>query len=305
MDIQTACEILEMDIIKIVDADYVRRQYRKMALQHHPDKNDGSKESNEKFKAINEAYHHLKNVNDRKQTPFPEGQMPSSYADLLGLFIQSIIMKTTTNKTDSFIQIIKDILVSYKDVSVSMFEGFDKSILVEVYEFMSKYKHVLHVSPDILAQLKKIVKDKCKNDQIYILNPTLSDLFEGNVYKLLVNEKTYYVPLWNAETYFEGGDAGDIVVRCIPELPDNISIDENNNVYIHTTVKLTSDLLDQEYIYVPVYGKKNVRINVSDLRIIKKQTMTFRKEGIYQMNENMPYDTRLLSDIIICLQLNL
>lgn len=305
MDIQTACEILEIDIIKIVDADYVRRQYRKMALQHHPDKNDGSKESSEKFKAINEAYHHLKNVNDRKHTPFPEGQMPSSYADLLGLFIQSIIMRTTTNKTDSFIQIIKDILVSYKDVSVSMFEGFDKSILVEVYEFMSKYKHVLHVSPDILAQLKQIVKDKCKNDQIYILNPTLKDLFEGNVYKLLVNEKTYYVPLWNAETYFDGGDAGDIVVRCIPELPDNISIDENNNVYIHTMVKLTSDLLDQEYIYVSVYGKKNVRLNVSDLRIIKKQTITLRKEGIYQMNENVPYDTRLLSDIVVCLQLNL
>jgi hypothetical protein len=303
MDIQTACEILEIDIIKIVDLDYVRRQYRKMALQHHPDKNDGSKESNEKFKAINEAYHHLKNINDRKQTPFPEGQMPSSYADLLGLFIQSIIMRTTTNKTDSFIQIIKDILVSYKDVSVSMFEGFDKSILVEVYEFMSKYKHVLHVSPDILAQLKQIVKDKCKNDQIYILNPTLTDLFEGNVYKLLVNEKTYYVPLWNAETYFEGGDNGDIVVRCIPELPDNINIDENNNVYIHATVKLTSDLLEQEYIYVLVYGTKKMRINVSELRIIKKQTIMFRKEGIYQMNENMPYDTRLLSDIIVCLEL--
>ena len=264
MDIQTACEILEMDIIKIVDLDYVRRQYRKMALQHHPDKNDGSQESNEKFKSINEAYHHLKNVNERKQTPFSDGQMPSSYADLLGLFIHSIIMRTTTNKTDSFIQIIKDILVSYKDVSVSMFEGFDKSILVEVYEFMSKYKHVLHVSPDILEQLKNIVKDKCKNDQIYILNPTLSDLFEGNVYKLLVNEKTYYVPLWNAETFFEGGDAGDIVVRCIPELPDNISIDENNNVYIHTNVKLTSDLLEQEFIYVPVYGKKKMNINVSE-----------------------------------------
>ena len=303
MDIQTACEILEMDIIKIVDLDYVRRQYRKMALQHHPDKNDGSKESNEKFKAINEAYHHLKNVNERKQTPFQEGQMPSSYADLLGLFIHSIIMRTTTNKTDSFIQIIKDILVSYKDVSVSMFEGFDKSILVEVYEFMSKYKHVLHVSPEILTQLKNIVKDKCKNDQIYILNPTLSDLFEGNVYKLLVNEKTYYVPLWNAETYFEGGDAGDIVVRCIPELPENISIDENNNVYIHTNVKLTSDLLEQEYICVPIYSKKKMNLNVSELRIIKKQTIMFRKEGIYQMNENMPYDTRMLSDIIVCLQL--
>ena len=46
-----------------------------------------------------------------------------------------------------------------------------------------------------------------------------------------------------------------------------------------------------------------MNLNVSELRIIKKQTIMFRKEGIYQMNENMPYDTRMLSDIVVCLQL--
>jgi DnaJ-class molecular chaperone len=296
MDIQRACEILEMDVIQIVDLDNVRRQYRKLALQHHPDKNDGTPESNEKFKEINEAYHHLKNLNDRKQTIHT--QMPTTYADLLGLFIQSVFMKTTTNKTESFIQIIKDILV--KNVS---FEGLDKSILIEVYEFMSKYKHVLHVSPDILMQLKTIVTNKCKNDQIYILNPTLKDLFDGNVYKLLVGEKTYYVPLWHAETYFDGGDNGDIVVRCIPELPENVSIDENNNVYINATMPLTSDLLDQEYIQVSIYEKKTINVKVAELKIIKKQNIIFRREGIYHINENSPYDTRSMADIIVCLQL--
>lgn len=300
MDIQRACEILEIDVIQIVDLDNVRRQYRKLALQHHPDKNDGSLESNERFKEINEAYHHLKNLNDRKQQTT---QMPSTYADLLGLFIQSMLMRTTTNKTESFIQIIKDILVSYKDISVSMFEGFDKTILIEVYEFMSKYKHVLHVSPEILTQLKEIVTDKCKNDQIYILNPTLNDLFEGNVYKLLVGKKIYYVPLWHAETYFDGGENGDIVVRCIPELPNNVSIDENNNVYINATIPLTSDLLDQEYIQVPVYEKKTINVKVAELKITKKQTISFRREGIYHINENSPYDTRSMADVIVCLQL--
>lgn len=295
MDIQRACEILEMDVIQIVDIDNVRRQYRKLALQHHPDKNDGSLQSNEKFKEINEAYHHLKTLNDRKQT-IPT-QMPMTYADLLGLFIQSVFMKTSTNKTESFVEIIKDILI--KNIS---FEGLDKSILIEVYEFMSKYKHVLHVSPEILTQLKEIVTKKCKNDQIYILNPTLNDLFEGNVYKLLVGGKTYYVPLWHAETYFDGGNDGDIVVRCIPELPENVSIDDNNNVYINTTMPLTSDLLDQEYIKVQVYEKKTINLKVSELKITKKQTVTFRREGIYHINENLPYDTRSMADIIVCLQ---
>lgn len=47
-------EILE--ITKEANADVIKKAYRKMALKYHPDRNQGDKEAEEKFKQINEAY---------------------------------------------------------------------------------------------------------------------------------------------------------------------------------------------------------------------------------------------------------
>ena len=45
----------------------LKKAYRKLALKYHPDKNKGDKQSEEKFKKINEAYAVLSNDEKRKQ----------------------------------------------------------------------------------------------------------------------------------------------------------------------------------------------------------------------------------------------
>lgn len=286
MDIQRATEILEIELIHIVNETHVRKQYHRLALQWHPDKNDNSPESTEKFKQINEAYNHLKNVNPMQRQSQGQCQSQSqdaTYSDLLELFIQSIISRSVN---ESFTNIVKSIIISgCSCLTFQMFETCDKSVAIEVYEFICKYKHVLHISSETIDEFKRFVVEKCKNDQIYILNPTLRDLFEGNVYKLVVDGNTYYVPLWNAETYFDNGCGSEIVVRCVPELPDNISIDENNNVCVCVSVKLTNALLEQECINLTIYCGKTVSIKVSYLKISRHQLITFRREGIFQTNE--------------------
>jgi DnaJ-class molecular chaperone len=48
--------------------DDIKKAYRKLALQYHPDRNPGKEEwANEKFKEINEAYSTLGDPNKRKQ----------------------------------------------------------------------------------------------------------------------------------------------------------------------------------------------------------------------------------------------
>jgi molecular chaperone DnaJ len=49
-----------LGISKGASADEIKKGFRKMAKQYHPDKNQGDKEAEEKFKAINEAYEVLK-----------------------------------------------------------------------------------------------------------------------------------------------------------------------------------------------------------------------------------------------------
>jgi DnaJ-class molecular chaperone len=45
----------------------IKKAYRRLALIHHPDKNDGTKESEEKFKALKSAYDELCNNDKRIQ----------------------------------------------------------------------------------------------------------------------------------------------------------------------------------------------------------------------------------------------
>ena len=56
-------EILGID--KNASAEEIKRAYRKLAIQHHPDKHKGDKAAEEKFKEISEAYEILSDPNKR------------------------------------------------------------------------------------------------------------------------------------------------------------------------------------------------------------------------------------------------
>jgi curved DNA-binding protein len=58
--------ILGLD--KTASADQIKKAYRKLAMQYHPDRNHGKEEwANEKFKGINEAFSVLTDPEKRKQ----------------------------------------------------------------------------------------------------------------------------------------------------------------------------------------------------------------------------------------------
>jgi curved DNA-binding protein len=58
-------------------ADEVRKAYRKLAMQYHPDRNPGDKASEEKFKEINEAYQVLSDSQKRARYD----QLGSAYSN--------------------------------------------------------------------------------------------------------------------------------------------------------------------------------------------------------------------------------
>lgn len=56
-------EVLEVS--KTASGDEIKRAFRKLAMQYHPDRNPGNKEAEAKFKEINEAYEVLKDEQKR------------------------------------------------------------------------------------------------------------------------------------------------------------------------------------------------------------------------------------------------
>jgi molecular chaperone DnaJ len=57
-------EILEIE--RSADNETIKKAYRKLALKYHPDRNQGDKEAEERFKQINEAYQVLSDANKRE-----------------------------------------------------------------------------------------------------------------------------------------------------------------------------------------------------------------------------------------------
>lgn len=56
-----------LGVSKTATAEEIKKAYRKVAIQFHPDKNPNNKEAEEKFKEAAEAYEVLSDVNKRAQ----------------------------------------------------------------------------------------------------------------------------------------------------------------------------------------------------------------------------------------------
>ena len=56
-----------MGVSRDASTEEIKKAYRKLALEYHPDRNQGSKEAEEKFKAVTEAYETLRDPDKRSQ----------------------------------------------------------------------------------------------------------------------------------------------------------------------------------------------------------------------------------------------
>jgi molecular chaperone DnaJ len=54
-----------LGVNRTASADDIKKSFRKLAMQHHPDRNPGDKESERKFKEVNHAYDILKDADKR------------------------------------------------------------------------------------------------------------------------------------------------------------------------------------------------------------------------------------------------
>jgi len=292
MNIQEALIILQLN--SIPNMMNLKRCYHKMALLHHPDKNGNSVESKEFFQKIGEAYEILKREISILDEDDPV--VDTGYSSIVNIFIDGLLQG---HYNEVFLTIVKDIVSGAKKISIKLFEHMDKERMVGMFHFLFKYKDLLNIEKEELDSLQQIILEKYKDVQIYVLHPSIEDLFDSKIYMLKQDGFIYYVPLWHSELVFDVPDGGgEMIVKCNPILPDHISIDENNNVLVTWRISFAFSLLENEFQSINI-GAKNVLIPTDKLLCKKVQNFVFKSQGISKICEKEMYTDEILSDIIV------
>jgi len=274
-----------LDLSNTFSEQELRHNYYIKALQYHPDKNSENN-AKEKFQEILDAYNYL---NQNRVAP-DENTNEYTYFNILEKFINGITDKNVDIKY--FISILNN---KYTEISVQLLKKLSKESLLKIRIFIKQYGDILHINETISDTLEELIKVHIKNDTIIRLTPSLENLINDEIYKLSYGDEIYYIPLWHHELIYDISNAS-LIVKCEPDIPDYITLDNYNNLYINISMSVES-ILNQENISINIIDKKYI-IPVKELYIKKYQRYTLKK-GISLIDTNNIYNVENRANIYI------
>jgi len=314
MSVSDALQILglsEYDIGALTPVVVVR-QYRRMALKYHPDKNDNSDESHAAFHQLTDAYDIVRTVvalSDEDDSTDTAETSPTGYFDILSQFVKSVMTVSTEpdaphDHSNMLRKKIIEIVSDYQHVSVSMFDNIDRETSVSIYQFLCAYRDTLYISSDVLDRIRVVIQSKFDDLRIYTIAPTMDDMLLDKVFKLKVEGHTYLVPLWHKEVYFDDKTRPDqeILVLCEPQMDDLLCrLDDNNNIHVAGEISFSRDLLDSGgWSDIAVPGSaKTVRVLNRCLVLAPTQIVRIVGEGVLRIHEKDMYNNVDRGDIFV------
>jgi len=202
----------------------------------------------------------------------------------------------------------------------------DKGILQMIYDVFCRFKGTLELDETLLEKIAEILSQKNKTNEKIIVHPFLCDLFEEKVYRMkLYPTVEIIVPLWHHELVYDvvrkdatkdevkdetnhteegisSGCRSEVIVECFPILPENVSIDEKNNLHIVLKYKV-EDIWKMDTIVFEV-GGKIFSIHRKELYMTEIQCKVLPEKGIPCINNENMYDVSKKSDVYVYIQVN-
>jgi hypothetical protein len=284
-----ACKTLELDAtsLSILPSSIatVRKQYKMMALKYHPDKNK-SPDANARYQEIKEAHDFLLKYLDIHSSD----EEHSTWSSSVSSFFETLYNNEHLQKRVFHPLLMKII----ETCETKIFEKMDATRATKIYDILLKYKDSLHLSDEFLQRVNETIRG-APISKAFVLNPNLDDMLDHSVYKLKIEEETYYVPLWHSELIYNKS----CVVQCEPELPDNVELDEDNNVHVFLTYNLFDLWRGGEKNVEYFLGKKTCSFPLDSLHVKKDQVIVKLGEGIPVANGVEIFSVERLSDVYL------
>ena len=296
MNRKLACKYLDIEYTSDkIDKDIIKRQYRIKALTYHPDKNRDV-DASHKFQEVNESYEYLMKydgyVSTNDESFMDENHNLNNYKNIFVKFLQKILEK----ENSTLYSIIQRITTICEDKAIEYLENLDKDTLIRTKIILTNYKDAFHITTTLIAKIEDIIINKNEKDECIILNPSLHDLYENNLYNLTLNDESYIIPLWHHLLVYDAS-GNDLYVNCIPTLPSNMEIDDKNNIHIHVEYNI-KDIWNMDTIYIDC-DKLSIPVTVNTLKIEKTQIIIIANSGISKINTKDIYNIKKKTDIYI------
>lgn len=299
----------------------LNKRYRIMALKLHPDKNGDAPEATAAFQELNAAYNALlpnvqPDANDANEANGTNchNATTETYANIFMNFVKSLFSSKHKSENDKeprmnplLAELLHRIVNDYASVSVGLLlDSLDPLMLFQLYETLEQYNSAVRMDAPIFEEITRIIREKMQKNNIIILKPSLKDVIQNNISVVQFEGQTFYVPLWHSELHYRAQEEKQLIVKCMPVLPEHMSIDANNELHIDVRADI-KELLHRGsgVLRIPLYDSECLELQVRELHIKSYQTVVVRNNihGISLICVNDVYDVSNKAPICVHVQL--
>lgn len=255
--------------------EIVRKQYKMLALKWHPDRNKAP-DAAERYREIKDAHDFLLDGSLGS-----EKTSEQSYKNVASNFFETLYNNEHFQRR-IFHPLLMKVTTLCEEKALSFILRLDADRATKLLTMIETWKTVLHFSDAFFDK----VRGHIEGAQHIVLNPNIDDLMQSNVYLL---SEGIIAPLWHPLLEYE---KEGIIVHCLPELPDNMWIDDDDdentlNVEITETVE---NIWKFGHLEISI-GAEKKRIELSNLKLKQSQIVELKGEGIpIPHTDNVFYD---------------
>lgn len=251
--------------------EIVRKQYKMLALKWHPDRNKAP-DAAERYREIKDAHDFLIEGSEKTSE--------QSYTNVASNFFETLYNNEHFQRR-IFHPLLMKVTTLCEEKALSFILRLDADRATKLLTMIEKWKTVLHFSDAFFDK----VRGHIEGAQYIVLNPNIDDLMQSNVYRL---SEGIIAPLWHPLLEYE---KEGIIVHCLPELPDNMWIDDDDENTLNVEVTETvENIWKMGHLEISI-GAEKKRVEMNNLKLKQSQIVELKGEGIpIPHTDNVFYD---------------